>query len=378
MTDKPLYLDTNATTPLDPRVAEAMQPYLREHFGNPSSGHTYGLTARAAVDRARGQVAGLLGCAPGEVVFTSGGSESNNWAIKGAAWARESRGRHLVISAVEHPATTAVCDWLAGRGWEVSVVPVDGQCRVDPNDVAQVLRPDTTLVSVMHANNEVGTVQPIAEIAAAAHAVGALMHTDAAQSAGKIPVNADALGVDLLSVAGHKLYGPKGVGALYVRDGIELENLVHGASQEDGRRAGTESVILAVGLGEAAALAVDDVDEESPRLAALRDRLQTALVEATPDAVVHAGGVERLPNTLSIGFPGLLAADLMARLDGIACSAGAACHAGGVTASAVLVAMDVPHAAAVGTLRLSMGRFTTDGEIERAIGMIGAAVAQLR
>jgi cysteine desulfurase len=260
----------------------------------------------------------------------------------------------------------------------VTVVPVDGQCRVDPRAVAGALRPDTVLISVMHANNEVGTVQPIAEIAAAAHGAGALMHTDAAQSVGKIPVRVDELGVDLLSVAGHKCYGPKGVGALYVRDGVALENLVHGAGQEDGRRAGTENVILAVGLGEAAALAAAELDEEQPRLAAQRDRLQAALLAAAPDAVVHAGEAERLPNTLSIGFPGLLAADLMAKLDGIACSAGAACHAGGATASAVLVAMGVPHAAAVGTLRLSAGRFTTDEEIDRAAALIAAAVADLR
>jgi len=371
----PLYLDTNATSPIDPRVAETMRPYLYEHFGNPSSGHVYGQAARAAVDKARAQVAGLLGCTPTEVVFTSGGSESNNWALKGAAWAREDRGRHLVISAVEHPATSAVCDWLAGRGWEVSVVPVDGNCLIDPDDVAKALRPDTVLVSIMHANNEVGTVQPIARIAALAHDAGALMHTDAAQSAGKIPVRVDELGVDLLSLASHKLYGPKGIGALYVRAGVTLDNLVHGAQQEGGRRAGTESVILVAGLGEAAALAAEDVVEEGPRLAALRDRLQATLVEAAPDAVVHARDAERLPNTLSIGFPGRLASDLMATLDGIACSAGAACHAGGATASAVLTAMGAPQEAAVGTLRLSLGRFTTEDEVERAAAMIAALVA---
>jgi len=376
--DAPLYLDINATTPIDPRVADAMTPYLREHFGNPSSGHVYGRRTREAVDRARAQVAGLIGCAPAEVVFTSGGSESNNWALKGAAWAREDRGRHLVISAVEHPATTAVCDWLAGRGWDVSVVPVDGQCRVDPEDVARALRPETAIVSIMHANNEVGTVQPIAEIAALARAGGVLMHTDAAQSAGKIPVRVDELGVDLLSLAGHKLYGPKGVGALYVREGTVLENLVHGAAQEGGRRAGTETVILAVGLGEAAALAAADLDEEGPRLAALRDRLRDVLLKAAPDAVVHAAAAERLPNTLSLGFPGLLASDLMAELDGLACSAGAACHAGGATASAVLVAMGVAHEAAVGTLRLSVGRYTMGEEIERAAALIAAAVTEMR
>ena len=378
MNDAPLYLDINATTPIDPRVADAMTPYLREHFGNPSSGHVYGRRTREAVDRARAQVAGLIGCAPAEVVFTSGGSESNNWALKGAAWAREDRGRHLVISAVEHPATTAVCDWLAGRGWDVSVVPVDGQCRVDPEDVARALRPETAIVSIMHANNEVGTVQPIAEIAALARAGGVLMHTDAAQSAGKIPVRVDELGVDLLSLAGHKLYGPKGVGALYVREGTVLENLVHGAAQEGGRRAGTETVILAVGLGEAAALAAADLDEEGPRLAALRDRLRDVLLKAAPDAVVHAAAAERLPNTLSLGFPGLLASDLMAELDGLACSAGAACHAGGATASAVLVAMGVAHEAAVGTLRLSVGRYTMGEEIERAAALIAAAVTEMR
>ncbi len=374
----PIYLDTNATTPIDPRVADAMTPYLREHFGNPNSGHVYGRTALAAVDKARAQVAGLLGCAPNEVIFTSGGSESNNLAIKGAAWAREDRGRHLVISAVEHPATSAVCDWLAGRGWEVSVVPVDDNCLIDPADVAKALRPDTVLVSIMHANNEVGTVQPIAEIAAVAHEAGALMHTDAAQSAGKLPVRVDDLGVDLLSLASHKLYGPKGVGALYVRDGVTLENLVHGAKQESGRRAGTESVILVAGLGEAAALAAEDVEEEAPRLSAMRDRLQTALTEAAPATVVHARDVERLPNTLSIGFPGMLASDLMAKLDGIACSAGAACNDGGATASAVLMAMDAPFEAAVGTLRLSLGRFTTEDELDRATKMITAVVSDLR
>ncbi len=371
----PLYLDTNATTPLDPRVAEAMLPYIREHFGNPSSSHVYGQTARAAVDKARAQVAGLLGCSPREIVFTSGGTESNNWALKGAAWAREDRGRHLVISVVEHPATTAVCDWLASRGWEISVVPVDAQCRVDPADVAAVLRPDTALVSIMHAQNEVGTVQPIAEIAALAREAGALMHTDTAQSAGKIPVRVDELGVDLLSLASHKLYGPKGIGALYVRWGVELENLVHGAEQEGGRRAGTESVILVAGLGEAAELAAADVDEEAPRLSALRDRLQTKLLEAAPDAVVHAAEAERLPNTLSIGFPGWLASGLMEALDGLACSAGAACHVGDEVESVVLGAMGVPQNVAIGTLRLSLGRFTTAEHVDAAAAMIAAKVS---
>ena len=373
--DTPIYLDNNATTPIDPRVAEAMLPYIREHFGNPSSDHAYGQAARAALQKARAQVAALVGCAPQEIVFTSGGTEANNWALKGAAWAREDRGRHLVISAIEHPATLAVCEWLARRGWEISVVPVDAQCLIDPADVAAVLRPDTALVSIMHANNEVGTIQPIAEIAALAREAGALMHTDAAQSAGKIPVRADDLGVDLISLAGHKLYAPKGIGALYVRWGTELENLVHGAEQEGGRRAGTENVILAVGLGQAAELAAADMEADAPRLAALRDRLQAALEKAVPDAVVHAAEAQRLPNTLSIAFPGRLAAGLMESMEGLACSAGAACHVGSEVESVVLEAMGVPPEVSIGTLRLSPGRFSTEEDVDRAVEIIAAVVA---
>lgn len=369
-----LFLDYNATTPVDPRVADVMDPYLREHYGNPGSAHALGRRAQEAVVAARGQVAALLGCSPGEILFTSGGTESNNHALKGACWAREAEGRHIVISAVEHPAVVEPVRWLAARGWDASIVPVDRHCRVDPDAVAAAVRPDTVIVSIMHANNETGALQPIAEIAGIVHAAGAWLHVDAAQSAGKVPVKVDDLGCDLLSLASHKLYAPKGLGVLYIRAGVELERLVHGAGQESGRRAGTENVALIAGLGEAARLADADVDEERPRLSALRDRLQAELLAARPEAVVHSADVERLPNTLSIGFPGRSSAELMAACPDLLCSAGAACHgSGGGRLSAVLSAMGVELSAGLGTLRLSLGRFSTAEDVDRAVVRLLAA-----
>lgn len=369
----PLYLDYNGTTPVDPRCVEAMVPLLRDGFGNPSSGHAFGRRARAAVDGARGALADLLGCAPDEVLLTSGGSESNNHALKGLCWARRDRGRHVVTTAVEHPAVLEPLRWLERQGWELTVVGVDAHGRVDPDRVIAALRPDTVLVSVMHANNEVGTLQPVAETAAACRARGVAVHCDAAQTVGKIPVRVDDLGVDLLSLAGHKLYAPKGVGALYVRRGVALENLMHGAGQEGGRRAGTENVVLAAGLGRAAELAAADLADEGPRLAALRDRLAARLRERVPDLVVHGHPRERLPNTLSAAFPGRLAASLQAACPGLACSAGAACHDVGAEPSAVLTAMGVAPELAAGTLRLSLGRFTRAEDVEAAAGMLAAA-----
>lgn len=369
----PLYLDYNGTTPVDPRVAAAVEPLLREGFGNPSSGHAFGRRARAALADARESLAALLGCAPDEVLLTGGGSESNNHALKGACWAARDRGRHVVTTAVEHPAVLEPLRWLARDGWETTVVGVDGTGRVDPDRLAAALRDDTVLVSVMLANNEVGTLQPVAEIAALCRARGVTMHCDAAQAVGKIPVDVDALGVDLLSVAGHKFYAPKGVGALYVRRGTKLENLLHGAGQEGGRRAGTENVALAAGLGRAAELARDDLAAEGPRLAALRDRLSDALRASVPGLVVHGHPTERLPNTLSAAFPGSLAADLQAACPGLACSAGAACHDAGARPSAVLTAMGVAPEIAAGTLRLSLGRFTRVTDVDAAAAMLADA-----
>jgi cysteine desulfurase len=376
--ERPVYLDYNATTPVDPRVFEAMRPYLREEFGNPSSSHPYGVRARQAVERARAQVAGLLGCSPGEVLFTSCGTESNNLAIRGACMARRGRGRHIVTTAVEHPATTEVCRGLEREGFTVTIVDVDGTGLADPAAVEAALTGETVLVTVMHANNEVGTIQPVAEIAAAARARGIAVHTDAAQSPGKIPVDARRLGVDLLSVAGHKLYAPKGVGALYVREGTRLECFMRGAGQERGLRPGTESVPLIVGLGEACEIARRDLERNAAHMKAMRDRLHGGLDGALEGIRLNGHPEKRLPNTLSLGFPGLEAPLLLEAMKGVAASAGSACHAGAVDVSPVLLAMKVPPDCAAGTVRFSTGRSTTADEIDRAVEEIVTAVRGLR
>jgi cysteine desulfurase len=375
---QPIYLDYNATTPVHPEVVAAMLPYLTERFGNPSSSHWYGAQAHRAVEAARAQVAALLNCEPDEVVFTSGGSEANNAAVKGAAWLARSRGRHLIASPIEHPAILEVCGFLAAQGFEIGQVPVDGDGLIAPEGVAALLRPDTTLVTLMLANNEVGTIQPIAEVAALARPRGILVHSDAAQAVGKIPVDVRALGVDLLSVAGHKLYAPKGVGALFIRRGVELPKFIHGASHERNLRAGTENVAGIVGLGVACQVAGRDLTEEGRRLARLRDRLEAGVLAQCGPCRVNGHREGRLPNTLSISFERLQANAIIAALDGVACSAGAACHAGEVAVSAVLRAMRVPQESAMGTLRLSLGRMTTEAEIEASLEAIVRTVGRLR
>lgn len=379
-----IYLDHNATTPVASEVREAMRPWLEAGFGNPSSSHGFGAAARAAVERARGAVAELLGCAAEEIVFTSGGTESNNLALKGLA-AEAPQRWHLVHSAVEHPAVSEVCRWLAGRGARLTLLPVDAAGRVAPATLGTLLAdgaPDAhTLVSVMLANNEVGTLQPVAELARLARARGAFVHTDAAQAVGKIAVRVAALGVDLLSVAGHKLYAPQGVGALYLRRGVRLEPQLHGAGHERGLRSGTENVAGIVGLGAACALAGRDLLAEAERVQRLRDRLHDALVQALGVAAVRLNGhpQERLPNTLSLGFRDVEAAALLAALrDTVAASAGAACHGDDVRLSATLAAMAVPPEWARGTLRLSLGRGTTAADVETAIAAIVAAVRRLQ
>ena len=374
--DRRIYLDFNASTPPCREALAALQPYLGDHFGNPSSHHWAGEAAKAALSLARAQVAALLGAEPDEIVFTSGGSEADNHALQGAFLAPGQRRAHVVTSAVEHPAVLAPLRFLSRFGAEVTVVPVDGRGRVDPEAVRRALRPSTALVSVMHANNEVGTVQPIAELSALAHQVGALFHTDAAQSVGKLPVRVDQLGVDLLSLAGHKLHAPKGIGALYVRRGVALEPLIHGAGHEGGRRAGTESVLLAVALG-AACQAAGPWLEPAARaaLGRLRDRFEAALREAAPGRLsVNAEGGERLPNTASVNFHGLSGAGLLARLPGVAASTGSACHAGSVTLSPVLAAMGVAPEAGVGAVRFSLGRTTSWDELEHVVGLVHAAL----
>ncbi|WIV59168.1 cysteine desulfurase family protein [Amycolatopsis nalaikhensis] len=369
----PVYADYNATTPVDPRVAEAMLPHLTHHFGNPSSAHPYADIPRAALTEARAQVAALIGARPGEIVFTGSGSEADLLALRGAALAATGR-PHIITQATEHPAVLEGARALQRlRGARVTVLPVDRDGLVDPADVAAALDEDTALVSIMAANNETGALQPIAEIAAMAHERGALMHTDAAQAAGKIPVDVAGWGVDLLTVVGHKLYAPKGVGALYVRDGVELEPLIYGGGQERGLRAGTEHTALAVALGVAAALAADDLDHGEPdRLAGLRDRLHQRLDHALPGRV-HLNGPDkaRLPNTLNISVDGVRAHDLLATVTAFAASTGSACHSGVHSPSPVLTAMGIEPARALAALRLSLGRWSTDTDID----LIAAAVA---
>jgi cysteine desulfurase len=375
---KPIYLDYNATTPIDPEVAAAMLPYIREHFGNPSSSHWYGLEARKGVDKARGQVASLLDCSPAEIVFTSGGTESNNHAIKGAARALCRKGNHIITSAFEHPAVTEVCESLAADGFKITYVPVDTHGIVNMSALENAITEKTVLISVMHANNEVGTIQPIAEIARIARGKGILCHTDAAQSVGKIPVDAARLGVDLLSVAGHKLYAPKGIGALFIREGIELEKFMHGAGHERGKRAGTENVIEIAGLGMACAVAERDLAVNRDRMKRFRDMLQEGLLGAVEDVRVNGHLEERLPNTLSVSFKGIDAGALLQAMEGLAASAGAACHGNSVELSRTLRAMAIPVEWARGTVRLSMGKYTTQGEVDRALEIISTNVKRLR
>lgn len=372
-----IYLDHNATTPLAPTVAAALRAAidasLAGALGNPSSQHAAGPPARALIEQARRQVADLLGAAPEEIVFTSGGTEANNLAIKGRYFARRQAGPgHIVSSAIEHAAVTAPCRFLERLGVNVTWLPVDRGGRIDPDDLRRLIRPETFLISLMHANNEVGTLQPIAECAAIARAHGIPLHSDAAQSVGKVPTAVDALGVDLLSLAGHKFQAPAGIGALYVRRGCALEPLLHGAGHEDGRRAGTESVVLAAGLGAAAALAADLAPMAG--VAALRERLWAGLQAGLGERVVRHGRAEQaLPNTLNCSFIGHQGGTLLAAMPGIAASAGAACAAGQARPSPVLRAMGVPDPLARGSIRFSLGRDTTAAQIDQAIAAILAA-----
>ena len=375
---RPIYLDYNGTTPHDPEVVAAMRPFLETEFGNPSSGHAYGAKPREAVANARRQVAALLDCRPGEILFTSGGTESNNHAILGVARRLREKGNHIITSAFEHPAVLEVCRYLASDGFETTYLPVSTDGLVDPADVEKALRPTTILITIMHANNEVGTLQPIAAISRIARRHGILLHTDAAQSVGKVPVEVDALGVDLLSVAGHKLYAPKGVGVLYVRSPLTLEKFCHGAGQESGWRAGTENVLEIVGLGKACEIARQGLEMHMVKMKQLRDSLYTGLTEAIPASRLNGHAELRLPNTLSIAFKDIEAQRLLDTIGSeVAASAGAACHADTVEISHVLKAMAVPLEWAQGTVRFSLGRMTTAEEIEKTIQVV-AAVARLQ
>jgi len=358
-----IYLDYNASTPIDPAVAAAMKPFLADHFGNPSSGHWAAASAKAALERARGQIAALLGCEDDEVVFTSGGSEANNLALKGTYFARRDSGDHIITTQVEHPAIAAPCRFLERLGARITYLPVDRFGRVDPDDLNRAITPRTILISIMHANNEVGTIQPIEECARIAHEHGALFHTDAAQSVGKIATDLNRLGVDLLSIAGHKLYAPKGVGALFVRRGVMLEPLIHGAGHESGRRAGTESAMLGVGLGKACELARDLTSMDRVRV--LRDDFWHGLQERFGNRIALNGHpADRLPNTLNVSFINCVGAEILKGLEGVAASTGSACHAGRIELSPVLEAMGVMPEVGMGAIRFSLGRGTTREETD--------------
>ena len=377
----PIYLDYNATTPVDPAVVEAMLPYLARHFGNPSSTHAYGRQAHAALVEARQQVSALLECAPDELIFTGGGSESDNLALRGLVLALHKRGKHIITQVTEHPAVLNTCRALERlHGCEITYLPVDGSGLVDPASLDSALRDDTILVTIMHANNETGTIQPLVELAEIAHRRGAVFHSDAAQSVGKIPVVPRALGVDLLTVAGHKLYAPKGVGALYVRRDLLalLEPVIYGGGQEFGKRAGTENVASVVALGKACQLAAEQLEASQKRLACLRDLLHNLLQQALPGRV-HLNGHEheRLPNTLNISIDGSTGEDVLAGIPGIASSTGSACHEGHTEPSPVLTAMGLSRARALSALRLTLGRWTDERQVEQTARLLGEHISSI-
>lgn len=383
---KPIYLDHAATTPTDPRVVEAMRPYFSEKYGNPSSIHSFGQEARAAVEEAREKVVRLIGGSAGELVFTSGGTEADNYAIEGVAYSLESKGNHIVTSAIEHHAVSHCCEFLKKRGFEISYLPVDKFGLVDPAEVKKAIKPRTILVSIMHANNEIGTIEPIAEIAEVIRKqraeLGAqvLFHTDAVQTAGHLPIDVNKLGVDLLSMSAHKLYGPKGVGALYVRKGTRLTRFLHGGGQEKGRRGSTENVPGIVGFGVAAELVLQEMESENGRLTKLRDKLINGLLEKIPESILNGHLTRRLANNVNVSIKYIEGESMLLNLDmeGIAASSGSACTSGSLDPSHVLLAVGLPHEIAHGSLRFSLGKQTTEAEIDKVIEVLPGIVAKLR
>ena len=369
----PIYLDYNATTPIDRRVADAMLPYLYDYFGNPSSSHRIGVQAKLSLEHARQQVAEMIGAKPPEIVFTSGGTEANNLAIRGYCFANRDKGNHIITSSIEHPAVLEVCESLVAEGFDLTILPVDSNGLVNPQNLKNAIRANTILVSIMHANNEVGTIQPVRELSAIAHEAGAAFHCDAAQSIGKIKVNVLELGVDLLSIAGHKFYAPKGIGALFIRSGINIQKITYGAGHERNLRPGTENILEIVGLGAAAEVANRDLLINQQHLFAMRDRLESGLFAEFGNDILKVNGHPnfRLPNTLSVSLHEVRANEFLLKIQNdIAASAGAACHADQVNISYVLQAMNVPSEWAMGTLRFSVGRETTVAEIDLAIKTI--------
>ncbi|MCX6258035.1 MAG: aminotransferase class V-fold PLP-dependent enzyme, partial [Bacteroidia bacterium] len=375
---EPIYLDFNASTPIDRETAEHMISVMHSCFANPSSSHVYGKAAKQIIEISREQVADLLNCLPEEIIFTSGGTESDNMALKGSAFASISKGNHIITSATEHPAIIEVCKYLQKNGFHISYLPVDDQGLIDLEMLENTINPETILITIMHANNETGTIQPIPEIAAIAGKYGIIFHTDAAQSIGKIRTNVKELGVNMLSLAGHKLHAPKGIGALYIRRDTQLENYMHGAGQESGLRAGTENIIGIAGLGKACEMAKSGFVENQANMQFTRDMLYQGITSLFPDVKLNGHNNLRLPNTLNLGFPGVNADSMLDSMPGIAASAGAACHSGKVQISAVLKAMHVPTQFARGSVRFSTGKTTTPDEIIAATEIIGKCYSELR
>jgi len=378
MDTKTIYLDHNATTPVAPEAAEAMMPYMGEKFGNPSSGYPLGIEAREAVEHARKEVALLIGAKPSEIIFTSGGTESNNFVLKGVVDFKDPGANHIITCAVEHPSILNPVVYLMELGVRVSIVRVDQYCRVDPKEIEKEIKPETRLISIMLANNETGTLQPIEEISRIGRDHGIPVHTDAAQAVGKIPLNVNDLGVDFLTVAGHKLYGPKGIGALFIREGLSLIPLIHGAGQEKGLRAGTENVILSIGLGAACRVAANRLPEDVKGATEMRDRLEGLLFEGVGGLSLNGHPKERLPNTLNVSVPGLEGRKVLEGIPEIMASTGAACHDRTVKLSHVLSAMGVSEEVGIGALRFSVGRTNTMEQIERAARLIIQRIRVLR
>lgn len=374
-----IYLDHGATTPVDPRVVAVMRPFLAEKFGNASSVHQFGQEAREAVDRAREIIAGAIGAKSQEIVFTSGATEADNFAVLGAAWANEAHGRHIITSSVEHHAVLEPCRFLESRGFTLTILPVDRYGRVDPDDARRAIRDDTILISVMLANNEIGTLEPVAEVGRLARARGILMHTDATQAVGILPVRVDDLAVDLLSMSAHKRHGPKGAGALYVRKGARIARIQHGGAHERNRRAGTENVPAIAGFGEAIRLAVEAMPEEADRLRRLRDRMIAGLTRID-GAHLNGHPLERLPGNVNVSFAGADSESILMALDfrGVAASSGSACTSGSLEPSHVLSAIGLAPAIAAGTVRLTLGRWNSEAEVDAVLAMMPGILADLR
>lgn len=378
--NKQIYLDHAATTPVHPEVLEAMLPYFSEQYANPSTLYSFGREAKAAVEEARARVAALIGAAPEEIYFTSGATEADNWAIFGTAWAKENKGKHIITSAIEHHAVLETCEFLQKKGYTLTVLPVDKDGLVDPSDVERAITNETILVSIMHSNNEIGVLEPIAEIGAITRARGVAFHTDAVQSVGKVPIDVNELQVDMLSLSGHKMYAPKGIGAFYIRKGTRVLPFMHGGAQEHNKRAGTHNVPGIVGLGAAAEIARTTMPEESARLTALRDRLIDGILCKIPDSRLNGHRTKRLPHNVNVSIAGIEGESMILRLDflGIYVSSGSACTSGNLSASHVLLGIGLPHELAHGSLRLSLGIGTKKEDIDRVLDVLPDIVGTLR